>query len=115
MYKLLVIGLLIGSISNAAEIRMLKDMPTSGKTKSIALVKSKKAGYQCQWVKIGENGNPVKVAGSRGYWFETVSNADEKAASALLGDGKKAVRCTLKQYDEDRNKMRNASGIDEES
>jgi hypothetical protein len=110
---MLVLVLLIGSIGQASEVRMISTVPSSGKTTALALVKSKKAGFQCQKVKIGENGNPTKVKNSKSYWFEESAIKEDAGAENLLDSGKPAYRCTLKQYDKDRSRMRNADIGDE--
>ncbi len=117
LIQLIVFFAILGAAlsSDAAETRYLTELPKDGQTDARALTKEKKPGWQCQTVKQSkESGNAKKVAGSRSYWFKDVSDKQEDAAETLLSDGKKAIRCTLKQYDSERKRMANAES-DEES
>jgi hypothetical protein len=113
MKRLFALILFVSINSSASETRIIEALPTSGQTSAHKLIKAKKAGFQCQYVKIAESGNPNKVKDSKTYWFEQsavpeLTQAQETKVADLLADGKKAVRCTLKEYSTEKNRMANA-------
>jgi len=102
------------SSGQASEIRFLDVMPTAGKTTVNKLKKAKVSGWQCMTVKSSnETGNANKAKNAKQGWYELAAikeptQAESDKVDVLLEDGKRAVKCTLKEYDKERKKMANA-------
>jgi hypothetical protein len=113
MKRLFALILFVSINSSASETRIIEALPTSGDTSASALIKEKQAGFQCQWAKLADSGNLNKAKGSKTYWFKKsavpeVTQAQETKISGLIADGKKVLKCTLKEYSTEKNRMANA-------
>ena len=99
---------MVASVAQASETRLLLTMPTSNKTTVGELTKAKKSGYICTPVKQGPKGNPQNVPGSKSLWFTDVVDTEADAADDAIANGKRAVRCQLKVWDKSKHRMANA-------
>ena len=108
--KLLKAAALIGAMTflglraNAAEVILLKKMPTSDIISGPAFHKSKKPAWICQTAKIGEKGN-INVASNGVTKIVTGKLVDEPGAD----EGKSFVKCTLKEYSSEKKRVVNAT------
>jgi hypothetical protein len=97
----------LGKKANAAEIRMLTEMPSTNQTTPRDIAKNKAQGWKCNKVRLSDtSGNAVNVKGSKPRWFSSIPTSQDDQAETLLSDGKTAIKCVLQARIDGR--MRNA-------
>jgi hypothetical protein len=92
-----VMGLCIAA--NAADMRYLDTMPTSGEVSISDFKKSDKGAWYCQQAKPGKTGGWVVKPGGSSKHFVSVPDTDTIDESKNTG-----VKCTFKVYDKIKHK-----------